>query len=192
MNKNVVFGGIALLSIAIVAGLLLWEPGAKTPSFESGTVKEEAKEFPKIAIKEKKEQKVRTAASSSKPAKPKKKNKQDFYLKYNSRKMHYSLIIHSPKLKTIINPQWKKIEGTINGEKIVFKIPSQIIDSDLSITVKNNETNQTTSIGTDFLKNIFSLDKNEILSIGIDTANPENISVSFKQERRILPGGPQL
>ena len=197
MNKNLLFGSIALIAVAIVAGLLLWEPEAKTPSFGNTTVKEEAKEFPQIAIKEKKEQKVRTAASSSKPTKPKKKIDPtikaaniDHYGRYL-----IQLIDENPEDKDIRpsqNPKsYKYLEGKINGKQFVLKIPKTIIDSpNLKLRIIDLKTRKHTIINADFINEISSLPKLEQYYVDIDLDRPSDIQtkiIDHRDEATALP-----
>ena len=192
MNKNLLFGSIALVAIAIVAGLLLWEPETKTPSFGDTAVKEEAKEFPQIAIKEKKEQKVRTTANSSKPIKQKKKI--DTKIK-TAGKDHYGryliqLIDPNPEDKNIpfsTHPQkFRFLEGKINGKEFVIKIPQAVAYSpNLQLRIIDLKTKKKTTIKADFINDIYNLPKNGILKVDIDFDNPQNTQINT-----IIPDGP--
>ena len=190
MNKNVVFGGIALLSIAIVAGLLLWEPGAKTPSFESGTVKEEATEAPQIAIKEKRKQEFKIVHSSqSKPIqpKPKKKKKIDPTIKNvtvdHYRKYVIQLIDPNPEDKEIklTNDPSKYIilSGKISGNQFALRVPKEIAySSNLKLKITDIQTHKTKTIDANFINDLASMQgSNSDLRVDIDFNNPKNIRV---------------
>ena len=197
MNKNLLFGGIALIAVAIVAGLLLWEPEAKTPSFGNTAVKEEAKETPQIAIKEKKEQKVRTAASSSKPAKPKKKI--DPRIKaatidhYNTYLIQ--LIDDNPADKDIHitkDPNsYKYVEGKISGKEFVMRVPVAVIDKPgIKLKITDLKTKKTKTIDASFLSELDSIPQGGSLRVDLDFNDPQDIRTEAKlpDENPPFPG----